>query len=140
MTVKIRMLVLALLFAPVSAVGADPEPGNWELTVITQMDGVAQPIGPIARTQCLTAADGQNPSRVLNPGSGSCEFSNRRESGGSFSFDVSCSGAFPMTGTGTVNYGTQSMSGELNLAAIVSGKKVATNARISGRRLGPCQQ
>ena len=134
------LLATLLLVLPAAARGADPEPGNWELTVTTQMDGMAQPIGPLARTQCLAAADGQDPSRVLNPGSGSCEFTNRRESGGSFSFDVSCTGAFPMTGTGTVNYGTQSLSGELHLAAIVSGKKVATNARISGRRLGPCQQ
>jgi len=133
-----RLLVLALLLAPAGAWPADPEPGNWELTVTTQMEGLPQPIGPIARTQCLSAADAQDPSRVLNPGSGNCEFSNRRESGGTFTFDVSCSGAFPMTGTGAVNYGTQSMSGELNLASIVSGKKVGMHARISGRRLGAC--
>ena len=137
---KIRLLVLALLFLPPAARGADPEPGNWELTVTTQMDGMAQPVGPIARTQCLTAADAQNPSKVLNPGSGSCEFTNRRESGATYSFDVSCTGAFPMTGTGSVNYGTQSMSGELHLASIVSGKKVGMDSRISGRRLGPCAQ
>jgi len=137
---NLRALILVLLLVPSGAMGAEPEPGNWELTVTTQMEGMPQPIGPIARTQCLTAADAQNPSRVLNPASGSCEFSNRRESGGTYSFDVSCTGAFPMTGTGSVNYGAQSMSGELNLASIVAGKKVGMNSRIGGRRLGPCAQ
>jgi len=130
---------IALLLAlPAAAWAADPEPGNWELSVTTQMEGMPQPIGPIAKTQCLTAEDARDPRRVLDPGSGSCEFSNRRESAGVYTFDVSCSGQFPMRGTGTVNYGTQSMSAELNLAAEISGKKVGANSRITGRRLGPC--
>ncbi|HEX9397167.1 MAG TPA: DUF3617 family protein [Burkholderiales bacterium] len=131
------LFLLPLLALPVAA-WADPEPGNWELTVTTQMEGMAQPIGPIAKTQCLTAEDARNPSRVLNPGSGTCEFSNRSESGGTYSFDVSCTGQFPMVGTGKVNYGTQTMSGELDLTAVVSNKKVGVNSRIGGRRLGPC--
>ena len=134
-----RKLLIAWLLLPFAA-RADIDPGNWEMTVTTQMEGMPQPVGPIVRTQCLTAEDSRDPSRVLNPGSGSCEFSNRRDSGGAYTFDVSCSGQFPMRGTGTVNYGAQSMSAELDLMADVSGKKVGTNSRISGRRLGPCSR
>ena len=128
------------MVVPGASRAADLEPGNWEMSVTSQMEGMPQPIGPITRTQCFREEDARNPSRVLSPGSGSCEFSNRRESGGSYSFDVACTGQFPMRGTGTVTYSAQTMNGTLDLSAEISGKKVGSNTRISGRRLGPCAQ
>ena len=120
------------------AARADVEPGNWELSVTSQMPGMAQPIGPIVQTQCMTPEDARDPSRVLKPGAGSCEFSNRRDSGSVLTFDVSCSGQFPMRGSGSVRYSAQNFDAELELATDAAGQKITTHSRVAGRRLGAC--
>jgi hypothetical protein len=132
-----KRILCFLLLAPLGA-HADIEPGSWEITATTQMEGMPQPIGPISRTECLTADAAGDPGRVLGTGTGSCEFSNRRQSGDTYSFDVSCGGAFPMRGTGSVRYGRQSLDGRLDLGAEVQGKRIGMNSRVSGRRLGAC--
>ena len=132
-----RIVLLAAMLLPLAA-RADIEPGSWEITATTQMEGMPQPLGPISRTECLTADAAADPGKVLSPGSGSCEFSNRRQSGDTYSFDVNCGGAFPMRGTGSVRYGRQSLDGRLDLGAEVQGKRVGMNSRVSGRRLGAC--
>ena len=135
----LRKILLATLLLYPYAANADVEPGSWELSVTSQMPGMAQPIGPIVQTQCMTPEDARDPSRVLKPGAGSCEFSNRRDSGGVLTFDVSCSGQFPMRGSGSVRYGRQSLDAELELVADAGGQKIATKSRVTGRWLGPCQ-
>jgi hypothetical protein len=137
MRVLLRAALLLPLLLP-SQARADIEPGNWEITATTQMEGMPQPIGPISRTECLTADAASDPGKVLSPGSGSCAFSNRRQSGDTYSFDVNCGGAFPMRGTGSVRYGGQSLDGRLDLGAELQGKRVGMSSRISGRRLGAC--
>ena len=131
----IRTTLLAACLAFPVAAAADIEPGNWELTVTTQMSGQDKPVGPLKRTQCLTNADAQDPSRVLGAG-GTCQFSNQRESGGSYSFDVACSGALPMSGKGSIRYDSNAFQGDLDLGT-AAGFKMQTH--VSGARLGPCQ-
>ncbi len=78
------------------------------------------------------------------PGAGTCRFSNRNDTGSRYSFTVSCGGVIPMSGSGSVSYGPQSMNGELVLGAalpsVEDGKTQTVNTRseLSGRRIGNC--
>ena len=116
------------------------EPGNWELTVTSQMQGVEKPIGPLSKTQCFTAEDTKDPGRVLGTG-GSCQFSNRQHSGDLYTFDVQCGGALPMSGKGRIRQGSGSFEGDLDLtvdSGAGGGSSLGMRTKVSGRRLGPC--
>ena len=135
---------LTILFLTVPMVinatpaAADLQAGNWELSVTSQMPGMPQPIGPITQTRCLTEADARDPSRIVSPSSGSCEFSNKRDSGSEMTFDITCSGQIPMRGSGVVRYGGQSFDADLSLTADYQEQKVVTSSKVTGRRLGGC--
>ena len=129
----LRHFFIAMLAALPTTARADVEPGNWELSVTTTVDGMPGQIGPIVQTRCLTPEEARDPARVLG-----CDFSNRRDDGNVFSFDLRCGGQVPMRGSGSVRYGAQFMEGELELAGDASGQKFATRSRVSGRRVGPC--
>ena len=130
----IRMTLFALSLALPAAALAQVQPGSWELTVVTQMADADKPTGPLQKTQCFTAEDANDPSRILGSG-GTCQFSNRREVGNTLSFDVKCSGPLPMAGTGSLRHGGDTFAGQLDLGA---GSGFRMNTKISGRRLGPC--
>jgi hypothetical protein len=139
--------ILAVLLALAAALAQRPalaqagvEPGSWELTVTSQMQGMDKPIGPLSKTQCFTADDVRDPGRILGTG-GSCQFSNRRESGGEYSFDVKCGGMLPMSGSGRIRQGAQSFEGDLDLGVdteAAGGSRLGMKSTVSGRRLGPC--
>ena len=116
------------------------EPGNWELTVTAQMQGMEKPIGPLSKTQCVTAADTQDPGRVLGT-AGGCEFSNRRQNGDSYTFDIKCGGALPMSGTGRMRESASAFEGDLDLTVDsgASGSHLGMRTKVSGKRLGPCK-
>jgi hypothetical protein len=129
--------LLLLFFSTLAA--ADLDPGNWELSVTSQMPGMPQPIGPITQTKCISAADARDPSRIVGPSSGSCDFSNKQDDGSQMSFDISCGGQIPMHGSGVVRYGGQTFEADLNLTADSQGQKIVTSSKVTGRRLGGCQ-
>jgi len=133
-----RRLAILLLAAFPLAPGADIQAGNWELSVTSQMPGMPQPIGPITQTKCISEADARDPSRLVSPSSGGCEFSNKRDDGATMSFDITCSGQVPMRGSGTVRYGAQTFDADLNLSAEMQGQKIVTSSKVTGRRLGGC--
>ena len=138
----IRRTLLALLLVAPAQAGAqvDVEPGSWELTVTSQMQGMDKPIGPLSKTQCFSAEDASDPGRILGAGA-SCQFSNRRASGDEYSFDVKCGGLLPMSGSGRIRQGAHSFEGDLDVgvdAAAAGGQRIGMKTKISGRRLGPC--
>ena len=135
-----QRLVLILGIAWSGMAASQVQPGNWELTVTSQMQGMDKPIGPLSKTQCFTEADTRDPGRVLGTG-GSCQFSNRRESGDAYTFDVKCGGALPMGGTGRLRQGPDAFEGDLDLAVdsgAGGGANLGMRTKVSGRRLGPC--
>ena len=112
---------------------ADVQPGSWELSLVTVMTGQPKPAA-VTQTRCLTNRD---PSSVLGGGqSGTCTFTNKRDSGGVFTFDVSCTGALPMKGKGSVTYTPTTMQADLDLSADEG--NFGMRSFVSGRRLGPC--
>ncbi len=134
----LRSLLAAAIFLPFAA-RADIDPGNWELSVTTQVEGLPGVIGPIVERRCFAPEDARDPGRVLGPAaSAGCEFSDRNDTGSVFSFSIRCGGPAPMEGSGTVRYGRGTLESDISLRGSANGQNFGTRARVSGRRLGAC--
>lgn len=136
------LLWFGLTFASIAG-AEDIQPGLWEITLDTRVDGVAgfSP-GPTTMQQCLTAADAANPGRVLgplsNPGASGCTYTNRNYAGSSFRFSMTCAGALSLHTEGEVSYSATRMSGNITTTGNLMGQATRFSSAISARRLGGC--
>jgi len=125
------------------AFAADPQPGLWQFTLETRVaaESAFTP-PPFQLSQCLTAADAQNPDRLLggmaNPGATGCSYTDRNYSGDSFRFSMQCSGDYGIKATGEVSYGADAISGTIDSVSTLSGKPIEMQNKITGRRVGGC--
>src|SRR5260221_11321928 len=103
-----RKLCFAMIAAAAPAF-ADVEPGNWELTVTTTVDGMPGPMAPVTRSRCISPAEAKDPSQLL--GGAECEFSNRRDSGSEITFNAASRGRPPLRRPGPVAYRPPGNSG-----------------------------
>ena len=138
-----RKWLLAVLFAPALAAAGNIEPGNWEFTVNVHAEGLGafQPKpGPIVNTRCISAEQAADPAKVLGDAGarGECQFSNQRDTGAEFTFDVQCTGRVPVQGSGKMRYSAQTLDGDLDLAGDAQGMHFKTRSHVNARRLGPC--
>ena len=139
---KVVVAAIALIAFRAFAAG-DIEPGMWEFTVNVQAEGLGalQPKpGPIVNQRCITPEQAANPEKALTEAGakGQCTFSNQRNTGIQFNFDVACTAPFPVQGSGTMRYTAEAMEGDLDLAGDMQGMKFKTRSHINARRLGPC--
>ncbi len=135
-----RFAAAAFLLASLGAAPAaraDLQPGNWELTVSATLAGVGA-MPSQTRTQCLRAEDARDPSRLFGGAGAGCSFSNQRDTGSDFSFDVSCTGAVPVSGSGRVHYSADTLDADMQLGGEANGNQFSTTSHVSGHRLGPC--
>ncbi len=127
----------------VPALAEDLTPGLWEISMETTV-GTAPGFapGPFKLTQCLTAADARDPSRILgglsNPGATGCTYADKSYSGNTFRFSMRCAGAFAITSRGEVAYSANSMDGTITATATLNGENTETTNKISAHRLGGC--
>ena len=138
-----KWIFAAALAAPLAAQAAPIEPGNWEFTVDVHAEGLGafQPKpGPIVNTRCITPEQAANPAKVMSDAGarGQCDFSNQRDTGAEYSFDVRCTGQVPVQGSGKMRYGPQAMDGDINLDGDMQGMRFTTRSHITAKRLGPC--
>ena len=138
-----RYLLLAVLLAPAVAAADNIQPGNWEFTVDVHAKGLGafQPKpGPIVNTRCISAEQAADPAKVLSDAGarGECQFSNQRDTGAEFTFDVQCTGRIPVHGSGKMRYSAQTLDGDLNLDGDAQGMQFKTQSHVSARRIGPC--
>ena len=138
-----RSLLLIVFLIPMVAFAEPIQPGNWEFTIEVHAQGLGalQPKpGPITNNRCITPEQAGTPAKVLSDAGarGECEFSNERDTGSDFTFDVRCTGRIPVQGSGNMHYGAQSLDGDLNLDGDAQGMKFTTRSHITARRTGPC--
>ena len=120
----------------------DIRPGLWK---ISMESGVAATPDwkpqPFEISQCLTAADAQNPDRLLfgmsSSGATGCDFLNRQYSGNTLTFDVSCAGTLGIKGHGQVTYTATSFDGFLNVS-VGGEEKFDMQNKLHASYLGDC--
>jgi uncharacterized protein DUF3617 len=139
------MTMVALQAAACSAPGlaADMSPGLWEITLESR--AASQPgfaPEPFRITQCFSAADSMDPSKVLggiaNPGASGCTYSNKAYSDNTFRFSMQCAGSFALQSQGEVSFSADAMSGTITAVANVGAEKIELSNKVSARRLGGC--
>lgn len=135
--------LLALIFMSTAALADDISPGSWQIMMETRVPaepGFAPPAFQL--TQCLTAEDARDPSRVLggvsNPGASGCSYTDKSYSGNTFTFAMTCGGGYGIKASGRIAFTANSMDGTIQSMANVAGKPVETQNKISARRLGSC--
>jgi len=135
--------LLALIFMSTAAFADDISPGSWQIMMETRVPaepGFAPPAFQL--TQCLTAEDARDPSRVLggvsNPGASGCNYTDKSYSGNTFTFAMTCGGGYGIKASGRIAFTANSMDGTIQSTANVAGKPVETQNKISARRLGSC--
>ena len=138
-----KWILAAAAAVPLIAHAAQLEPGNWEFTVEVQAQGLGafQPKpGPIVNTRCITPEQAANPAKVMSDAGarGQCEFSNQRDTGAEYSFDVRCTGQLPVEGSGRMRYSAQTIDGDINLDGDAQGMRFTTRSHVSAKRVGPC--
>lgn len=139
-----RPWILAAAMATVSlAHAAAIEPGNWEFTVNMKAKGLGgfQPKpGPVVKNRCISPEEASNPAKILSDAAarGECAFSNQRDNGAEFSFDVKCTGRVPAHGTATMRYSGESLDGNVDLDGEAQGLRFSTKSQINAHRTGPC--
>ena len=131
----------AALSAPAHA--GDMLPGMWEITLETRVP--VQPgyvPEPMRITQCLTAADTKDPSKVLggmaNPGASGCAYTDKSYSGNTFRFSMQCAGSFAIQSHGEVSFTADSMDGTISSVANLGGEKTEFSNKVTARRVGGC--
>ena len=136
-----KAVLFALALAGPAAARADVDAGIWEVSATMTVAGMAGAMGPFTDTRCLEQKEANDPGQLFGPSTGasSCVFSNRNDTGGSYSFEVSCGGPVPLRGSGNVRYGRDFMEGTLQLAGASGGQAISTLTQIKARRLGPCR-
>ncbi len=160
-----KLLVLApcisLLFA--CSGGGDSvalQPGQWETTM--QFSNIEVPGAPEAqvaqmrtmmgrpqtRSECITPQQAANPmGNMMNPGGGSCNFTQNTFSGGTINLQGACNppggqgtAQITMTGTYTPTTITAQVSSEVRPAVASPGapESVRMSGNLTSRRTGDC--
>ena len=126
-------LLVVLSLASFSAF-ADVGAGQWDMEVTTTMPGM----GPTTakQSQCITAEEAKEPGKLFgNPGGG-CDFRNKRDDGSVYRFEIVCTGATPVTGSGEMRYSQDTMDGEIVLKMSGGPQPLETRSRIKAKRNG----
>jgi len=129
------LLLTILLMAGTAFAGPNINPGLWEFTTETQMQGGgAMQVPAETHTQCITQDDlvpmSQNASQE-------CQITNVVTNGDTISWDIVCGGqGGQMEGSGEVTYHGNTMNGSMVMA--ISGTNMQITNTITGRRIGNC--
>ncbi len=137
-----RTLFVLILFST-AAWAEDISPGSWQISLETRVPSEAGFAPPAFQTtQCFTADDARDPSRILggvsNPGATGCQYTDKSYAGSTFSFKMQCGGSYGITASGHVSFTADTMDGTIESTANVAGKPVQTQNKLTARRLGSC--
>lgn len=141
---KARMLfALTAVMAATTAFADDLSPGLWEITLESRVGAApAWAPAPFTLSQCLTANDARDPSKLIGsistPGAAGCNYTERNYSGSTFRFALECPGAFRIKSRGSVTFGATRFGGEITATGNVAGQTTEFQNRVSGTRTGDC--
>ncbi len=129
------LVVLCCFILPSGAVagGPDMEPGLWEITTESRMQGMNIPASTM--TQCLTEDD-KVPRGATQPGQ-DCEITDVDTSGDTVRWRMRCSGqGGDVESTGEIRYHGTSFEGHITTE--IGGTGMTVESSLTGKRVGDC--
>ncbi len=135
--VPLCAFVLLVFAAPLLAAPPNMQPGNWEISMKIQVEGVPFPMPPIKTTHCYTKQDLEDNSKTLPSGSGKkndCEVKDMKVAGNSATWNLVCKDG--AKGAGEITYKGTTYDATLKMTT-KDGDKSTTN--IKAKRLGDCK-
>lgn len=134
---KIAVLLAVCSFAT-AAFAITAKPGKWEMTMQTEMAGMAMKMPPHTVTYCLTKEDAENPEKLApeqQRKNGDCKRTDFKIDGNNVSWKVECKSG--TKGEGQLTYTSDSYSGKMHMTMPNGGE---VNAKYSGKYLGECDK
>ena len=129
-------LIIFLTAASISFAGSVPnmKAGLWEITIKTEMPGMAMP--PMKHTQCLTKKDFV-PQAPQQPGQ-ECKITDVKVDGDTVTWTLECTTpGGTMKGTGKTTYSGNSFKGTMVMVMPPTNMKITTH--MNGKRIGECK-
>lgn len=126
-----------------AVVAEDLLPGLWEISMESRVPAESGwTPAPFSLTQCLTASDAKEPSRMIgslaSAGASGCSYTEKSYSGSTFRFALNCSGAFNLKTSGSITFSANSFDGTIIATGNMSGQTAEFQNRVSARRVGGC--
>jgi hypothetical protein len=136
------LIVLAALAFLARAAGVlaapDIREGLWEVTVDAEVGG--QPISatPMVVRQCVGNQSVQDLMAQMG-GAGGCNISDFQQSGSHARWNLACSGAMDVSGTGETEIAGDQFSGRMDLVIKMGGESMPMVQKFRAHRVGECQ-
>lgn len=141
---KLTHWMLAGLLACVGNVwAAGAEPGQWEFSVKTSVEGMPPSQHPLKLKKCLSAQDVANPLKLLPLAPGAtpegCTLGEQKLNGNKLSYSMSCPGMPSVSTSGEATIGAASITGSAHSKLDAVSYKKQLEQQYSGKRLGKCE-
>jgi hypothetical protein len=121
----------------------DMQPGEWSITMKTNMEGLPFKMPPMTFKQCLNGKDlvpksSTAPGQTQGP---NCEFTDQKIVGNTVSWSVYCTEQRGTTkGKGSVTYSGTTFSGSSDVVMTSGSQSQNVKTELSGKWLGPCKK
>lgn len=135
--ILLSAFVLLVFAAPLLAAPPNMQPGNWEISMKIQVEGVPFPMPPIKTTHCYTKQELEDSKSTLPSGSGKkndCEVKDMKVAGNSATWNLVCKDG--SKGAGEISYKGTTYDSTLNMTTKDGGK---STTNIKAKRLGDCK-
>jgi len=121
-----------------SIAGPDIREGMWEVSVLAEVGGQPLTAAPMVVRQCINNQSIQDLMAQMG-GAGACKISDFQQSGSHARWNIACSGAMDVSGTGETEIGGDQFTGRMNLAVTMNGQSLPMVQNFQAKRVGECQ-
>ncbi len=138
-----KVVLVAALFGSVVAFAKGPQkPGNWHLTVTTEMPGLPVTPPPQSFDKCITPAEAADPKQSIKEQNKDCDPADVKIAGNKVTYKLVChKHGGTQTGAGEIVYSGDAYTGTMTVEMNDprgGGGKMKIIQHISGQRTGDC--
>jgi hypothetical protein len=132
-------LLFCALASPEHAIaGPDIRDGMWEVSVLAEVGGQPLTAAPMVVRQCISNQSVQDLMAQMG-GAGACQISDFQQAGNHARWNIACSGAMDVSGTGETEIAGEQFTGRMNLVVTMSGQSLPMVQNFQAKRVGECQ-
>lgn len=132
------LLLSALALSPLAIAGPDIREGMWEVSVLAEVGGQPLTAAPMVVRQCISNQSVQDLMAQMG-GAGACQISDFQQAGNRARWNIACSGAMDVSGTGETEIAGDQFTGRMNLVVTMSGQSLPMVQNFQAKRVGECQ-